>query len=116
MSDIVLDLPVPPSVNRSRRLDRAELKKSLAWQSAADSYALSQKVCRRKIAGRYEAIIVLDPEHAAGDLDNRIKALLDYAVRINLVADDSKKYLQRLTVEWGTAPFGCRLTLRAITA
>jgi hypothetical protein len=28
--------------------------------------------------------------------------------------DDSKKYLRRLTVEWGKAPMGCRLTLRSL--
>lgn len=48
------------------------------------------------------------------DLDAMIKSLIDYCVRIELVTDDSPKYLRRLIVEWGTVPAGCRVEIRGM--
>lgn len=115
--DIVLDLPVPPSVNRTRKINWADRLHS-KWIEVADKCVLAAK-CKvvgsirgRKIDGPFEAIIQLSAEHTKMDLDNAIKGLIDYARRIELIVDDGPKYMRRLTLEWGEAPTGCRLTLR----
>jgi hypothetical protein len=60
--------------------------------------------------------VTLDERHCGLDLDNGIKALLDYARRIELVRDDSPRYLRRLVVEWSEAPRGCRLMLTPVSS
>jgi Holliday junction resolvase RusA-like endonuclease len=120
--DIVLDLPPPPSVNKTRRVDWKGNQILKGWKEAADGYTTLAK-CRpdnpirgRKIEGTWEAIITFDSRVHRLDLDNGIKALLDYAKRIELVTDDSLRYLRRITVQWGTPPTGCRLVLRGMEA
>ena len=56
---------------------------------------------------------MLDEQTVEIDLDNGVKALIDYAKRLGLITDDSKKYLRELRVVWGYAPHGCRLILKA---
>lgn len=119
--DIVLDLPAPPSTNRiwmrAKAGNRAvftspEYKK---WKRAADDLigAMAQMRGVKPIKGRFEAEIVLSEKHTRIDLDNSVKALMDYCVRCQIVVDDGPKYLRRLVLDWGNAPHGCRVTLRA---
>jgi Holliday junction resolvase RusA-like endonuclease len=118
--DIQIDLPVPPSTNRIWQ--RAKSGKRAvytspeykAWKRAADDLVAAMAQFRgvKPILGAFEATIILSERHTRIDLDNSVKALLDYAVRSNLVVDDAPKFLRRLLVEWGHAPHGCRLILR----
>lgn len=110
--DIVLDLPVPPSVNRTRKVNWAAHAKTKAWISAADKTLLAQGWQRGGIIGRVELRVTLSEAHTGLDLDNALKGLIDYLRRIEVIEDDSKKYLRRLTVEWGTAPEGARVVVR----
>lgn len=118
---LIVDLPPPPSVNRVRRIDWANRKRASRWIEAADKLVIFQRsgtnnpLRNGKITGRFEATITLDGQRNLLDADNAIKSILDYAVRIELVTDDSPKFLRRLIVEWGYAPEGARLTLREIT-
>jgi Holliday junction resolvase RusA-like endonuclease len=85
------------------------------WLDAADSMVFVAGGVRKlgKIEGAFEAHLTLDKNHPRpGDLDNRIKATLDFVQRIEVITND--KHCQRLTVERGKAPEGCRLVLRAI--
>lgn len=113
----VLDLPAPPSVNRTRRVDWSAQKQTATWKRTADAFMLQRNARGaklQKITGRYELLIALSEEHSRIDLDNGIKALIDYLRRIELVVDDSPKYLRRLVVEWchpAVAPEGCRVTI-----
>jgi hypothetical protein len=68
------------------------------------------------ITGLFNAEIVLSlvERRRAGDLDNRIKGLLDWPQSRELIADDHN--LERLLVYWGEAPHGCRITLTGIEA
>ena len=116
--DIVLDLPVPPSVNRTRRVDWSQRAGHRQWQRTADIMVLGQK-CREinplildTIKGHFEATVVLSEKHTRIDLDNSLKCLLDYCKRIELIVDDGPKYLRALHVVWGLAPEGCRVILR----
>jgi Holliday junction resolvase RusA-like endonuclease len=119
---IVLDLPMPPSVNRIWRANKAgpqRVSKSpeyRQWLAHADKVAMTTGQFRglKMITGPFEATIVLHRQR--GDLDNRHKGLLDWLQSRGVIADD--KYCERLVLEWGEAPTGCRVTItpRKITA
>lgn len=119
---VTLDLPFPPSVNRIWR-QAAKAGKNrirlagdyIKWKADADVRVIVNKTWRRVcIQGHFEAHIALNSEIGRwGDLDNRIKAILDWAQSRALVTND--KNCRRLIVEWvqhASAPEGCRLTLR----
>lgn len=115
-ADIVLDLPVPPSVNRTRKLDFSSLRVSNAWKNVANEYVLvakARKVNPLKLmkVPRFELLIVF-AESSRLDLDNGLKTLIDYLRKIELIEDDSPKHLRRMVVEFGIAPMGCRVTVK----
>ncbi|HEY1980726.1 MAG TPA: hypothetical protein VGH13_11615 [Xanthobacteraceae bacterium] len=114
--DIVLDLPAPPSVNRTRRVDWSAVRKVKAWHNVANAYVLAAKGRANsplKLAKvqRFELRVVLSETLSRIDLDNGLKALIDYLRKIELIEDDSPKHMRRLVVEFGMAPFGCRVTV-----
>lgn len=115
--DVVLDLPPAPSVNKTRKVDWAHHRTMTAWRNVADAYVLAAKgrsVSPLKLTriARFELLIIIDEHKNRIDLDNGLKALIDYLRRIELIEDDSPKHMRRLVVEWGLAPFGCRVRLR----
>lgn len=118
--EVSIDLPFPPSVNRTRRLNGSGARLLGAWHHQSDILLLEARRRTGKrlpfgqIVGPFEATIVLSEAHGRADLDNGVKAILDYAKRIELIRDDGQKYLRRLVVEWGDAVEGCRLTLREL--
>lgn len=93
---ITLDLPVPPSVNRTRRVDWRGARELSGWKARADA--------------PFEVLVVLS-DRARLDGDNGLKALLDYLIRIEVIQDDGPKFMRRLVVEWGEAPEGVRVTV-----
>lgn len=115
---IVIDLPTPPSVNRIWRANRAgpnkvsKSKEYVSWQRSADALAMSTGQFRglKTIVGKFEAAIVL--KRVPGDLDNRTKGVLDWLQSRGVIVDD--KFCEKLTVEWGDAPTGCRVTVRPL--
>ena len=115
--DIVLDLPAPPSVNRTRKVDWKGKRQVTAFQNVADAYVLAAKgrtisPLRLTKVPRFELTITMSEHHTKIDLDNGLKALIDYLRRIGLIEDDSPKHMRRLVVEWGLAPFGCRVRVK----
>jgi hypothetical protein len=110
---IVLDLPIPPPVNKTRRVDWASAGQYEAWKRLADRHVMAAGRLPKPISGRFQATVTM-ADNSRLDLDAIIKALVDYAVRIELVSGDSRRYFRRLVVEWvdpKDAPAGCRLTL-----
>ena len=113
--DIVLDLPPPPSVNKTRKVDWRAQPKVRAWIKGANAlttFAWAAGKRPKEILGRFEATIILNEIKTKADLDNTPKRLIDYARYLGLIADDSPKYMRRVIIEWGEAPEGCRLILR----
>ena len=51
-------------------------------------------------------------KRVTGDLDNRAKGVLDWLQSRSVIVDD--KYCERLLLEWGEAPTGCRVTVRPL--
>jgi Holliday junction resolvase RusA-like endonuclease len=114
---IVLDLPCPPSVNRiwqhnkrgSKRVSRSP--EYTTWLGQADRHSILTKQLRgvKMIRGRFEIEIII--ARTAGDLDNRIKGVLDWCQSRHVIEND--KHCEKITVEWGEAPRGCKVILRA---
>jgi Holliday junction resolvase RusA-like endonuclease len=110
----VIDLPRPPSVNRIWHNNHRSLAYK-SWIEQADNYIMSHGGMRGRqpIKGHFTALIEIKPHTLRFDLDNRIKAVLDYAQRIGLVSNDQN--CMELTARWSEeATIGCRLTLRSI--
>lgn len=115
--DIVLDLPSPPSVNKSRKIDWSAQPSIRAWVKAANGLTMQAWAGGRRpktVLDRFELIITLSEDQNSIDLDNGIKKLCDYCKYLGLIKDDSKKYMRRVTIEWGEAQYGCRLILRPV--
>jgi Holliday junction resolvase RusA-like endonuclease len=111
--EIVIDLPAPPSVNRLWRSGRRRVFRSRAytdWIRLADAELMARRqMPKKRIDGPFAAHITLS-QKVRGDVDNRIKGLLDFLQSREIIRNDSD--CQRLTVERGEAEAGCRLTLR----
>jgi Holliday junction resolvase RusA-like endonuclease len=119
-SHIVLNLPVPPSVNRARKVNWGKNghAKVTAWHQKADAYVMVQKTLRCRAGrpvDRFELHITFSEQHTRVDLDNPIKALIDYLRRIEAIVDDGPQHLRKLTVEWGEASEGCRVMIIPLT-
>jgi Holliday junction resolvase RusA-like endonuclease len=120
----VIDLPYPPSVNKLWRATSAISSKRVylapsyvTWKAEADALLMATRGwTNRRVMGPFSINIDLcaPPKHPRGDLDNRIKAVLDFLQRVSLIHND--KDCQRLVAQWvpiERAPHGCRVTLRA---
>lgn len=110
MTTIDLLLPVPPAANRLRRIDWRNRPAHVAWQRNCDLAAQSQiQVLTRTvfpvISGPYAVTITVD-KTCRLDTDSTIKSVLDYLVRVELVTDDSPKYLQEIHIYRGDVGAG----------
>jgi Holliday junction resolvase RusA-like endonuclease len=107
MTDITLDLPLPPSVNRTRRLNKGELWRVERWRENADKLVTAQWAAA-KLRGSSRPGLGLQPfslliyvtEKYRGDLDNIIKAVPDYLRRIEVVHDDSRPFMREVILRW----------------
>ena len=121
MSDpLVLDLPLPPSVNRYEPKSGNASKQVQDWHDLADGYVLhgNPRYRQKAVLGAFVVHVTWSEDHwkddAVGgdfDADNRIKPLLDYLQRIEVIENDKKLWF--LSVGWGDAPLGCRVQIRA---
>lgn len=101
---LTLSLPVAPPANNSTincpGIGRVKSKKYRAWIKQADAHYVLQKLGRAKpIIGKYSCELTF-PDRT-GDLDGRIKLILDWLVKRNLVEDDSSKHLRELNTKFG---------------
>lgn len=94
-----VELPVPPSVNVAFRnvpgKGRVKTADYKIWCNAAADI-LAVKVPKRcRVAGKFEVAINL-PAKMKGDLDNRVKGILDALVKSGLIDDD--RFMEELHV------------------
>jgi Holliday junction resolvase RusA-like endonuclease len=122
---IVLDLPIPPSVNAIWRKNRNAVylsAKYVAWRDAADVAVMAVGGARSigKIAGKFTATRQINEKmvRKGRDLDNFFKPLLDYCRRIELIDDDNLQICRLLTIEVdesdNPSPLGCRIILKSL--
>lgn len=110
---IVLDLPVPQSVNRLRRIDwQTTNGKKKAWLRAADMLVMAKGKLPPAIIGPWEMSVTMSENLWRIDPDNGLKELIDFCRRINLIENDSPRFARRIVLEWGEAPEGVRVTIR----
>lgn len=120
-----IDLPMPPSVNALWKPKAGQGRKGvvlspayISWKANADNLVLFKRSLRGlvTISTMFEATILLDSERGnRGDLDNRAKAVLDWAQSRAVILND--KFCRRLIMEWvgpRDAPEGCRLTVKEL--
>ena len=113
LPDIVLDLPPPISVNRIWRKTKAGMCKSVAyqkWIARADALLLELGQLRgvKPIPGKFTALIIVKRSNL--DLDNNAKCTLDFLQSRNFIVND--RLCEELTLRWGDAPTGCRVTIK----
>ena len=122
LQQTTIDLPPPPSVNRIRRLNKTEMHFYARWLDAC-SRTVAHQWAQAKLRGvsrpnfgdaRVHVLVQLNEKMKLRDADNALKSCLDYLRRIEIIRDDSKQYVRRITVEWvepQDAPEGARLTV-----
>lgn len=109
---IVLDLPVPQSVNKTRRVHWASMAAKTAWLHTSDMLVMAIRPKPLSIIGPWEMVITMSDKLWLIDPDNGIKDIIDFCRRIDLIENDSPKFARRIVLEWGEAPEGCRVTIR----
>lgn len=115
MTDLLINLPLPPSINRviGTRLGNKH-RDVQCWIKQADAHLLRdpaawRQTFARRLGGPFAVDIVWNRAQRDGDIDNRIKPLLDYVQRLELIRNDED--CEDLRVRWGCAPDGCRVRL-----
>lgn len=109
------NLPMPPSLWRLYQgagKTRRKTSRYRRWIEQADRWATTQKPLP-KVRGPFSIHIVLDentPSKKRSDLDNRIKAVLDWMQTRELIVNDRDARV--ITIGWGFAPSGCQVTLK----
>lgn len=118
MVEIVLDLPMPVSTNRIWRTYRGRTVKSkeyVEWLLRTDLTVMAGKQFpRRKIHGPFSMDLQVHKGPRSGDLDNKIKPVLDWLQSRDVVRNDSD--CCELHVRWvsGDDGIACRVTLRSV--
>ena len=98
---LTIRLPLPPSVNNmfgvarttGRRFKSRTYKR---WCEDADFELVRQRANKVRLPGKY-SIIIGCPQGMRGDVDNRVKAILDLFVRWGITDDD--KHCRRMVAE-----------------
>lgn len=92
-------LPPPPSINRAFRnvpgKGRVKTRDYRQWRQAAAQTIVAQVRADQRIGGAVSVAINL-PATMTGDIDNRIKGLLDALVASGRIDDD--KHVAEITV------------------
>jgi Holliday junction resolvase RusA-like endonuclease len=106
----VLNLPLPPSVNRfAARLGNSS-PVVLRWIRQCDRYVMALRP-RPQFKGEFEAQVTWNIDYfGKGDIDNCLKPLLDYLQRVTIIEND--RLCRRLVVDWGPLELGCRVAVR----
>lgn len=85
--------------------------KHKAFRKEVGQLALATRP-RPRVKGEFVAEIALNSRRVWGDVDNRIKSLLDALQRAGVIEND--RHCRKLTIEWTgpeQAPMGCRVVL-----
>ena len=110
--DIVLDLPLPTSVNGVWNMGRNGVYKSphyKRWQAQASKAIYDELPGHKAIAGRYDLEIII-PDVTRCDADNVLKAASDILELCEVVSND--RLMRNLLVQRGAVPpERCRITV-----
>jgi Holliday junction resolvase RusA-like endonuclease len=87
--------------------------KYVSWITEAGWVVKSMRPKPEMIVGPFRVEITLIPPDRRGDMDNRIKVLLDFAQKMRLVEND--RLCQGIGVLYGKGDIGARLVLTGLT-
>lgn len=118
-----LHLPLPPSVNRFKKSRTTgkplgnRTDKVAAWRRECNVCVAQITPALRPRPGQVPADFALEVvwesrRYRKWDIDNRLKALLDWLQAVELVTND--RLCWKLTVGWGSAPRGCVVTVTPV--
>jgi len=119
---IVLELPLPPSVNGlyanrkgGKGKGRYPTKAYKSWLAQADLYFLTQKrdLPREPLLGQLRLEIII-PATTRGDASNRIKAVEDFLVSRNITGDDRNNW--EVTIKRDKSIGCCRVTATVLSS
>jgi crossover junction endodeoxyribonuclease RusA len=115
--ECVIDLPFPPSTNEIWRRAGKRIILSATyrrWKTQADMAVIANGCWRRRVwmPGAFTADIIFNSKlrRKNMDLDNRIKAVLDWAQRVELITNDC--LCEEVRARWMLIDRDCRLTLQ----
>lgn len=110
MNDIVIWLPIPPSVNNlfvnaAKGKGRYPSSKYTRWKRDAQA-AIVEQVCRGLVLPltiqRPVNLQITISEKCRSDLDNCAKAVIDFIVAQGIILDDSKRIVRKVCLAWGS--------------
>ena len=97
---IELKLPFPPTTNQIWRKFRGQMTLSPEYREWKERAGWELKSQHPKTM-KSRAVIWVDLDDTRrGDCDNRMKPLLDLLVEHGVLAGDSKKYVERVSIGW----------------
>jgi Holliday junction resolvase RusA-like endonuclease len=111
-------LPMPPGVNQMYLNRSAAGQKGrmispvyVAWREEAQASLWTQKpLCHFK--GEVAVCMAFGPpKSVAADLDGKIKPVLDFCVRHELIEEDSFKFVRLILASWNDETKGCKVTI-----
>jgi len=113
-----ISLPFPPSVNAMYRNvpGRGRVKDDpyKRWIENAGWELLSQRP--RKFKQRVSVRISMNPpRRSCGDVDNRIKAVLDLLTRHGVIADDKRECVASVAAQWVDEGPICQVIVEVVT-
>lgn len=111
---VVYQIPPPPSVNSLYRnvpgKGRVKTERYKTWQRAA----LNELVAQRARHFDQPCIVNLSlPENQRGDIDNRLKPVLDLLKAAGVLTDDSKAYVRAVSAAWVPRHMPCQVSVVA---
>lgn len=116
---VVLHLPFPPSVNEANKFSKRGYYPSNAKRDFfrdADALFMTQKRGLKRVDGPFTYHIILNEQmrHGLADGDNRLKYVLDFAQRVELIEND--KLADGGSWSWGPCEHGAMLSVHPRSA
>lgn len=113
-------LSTPPSINRMFRnvagVGRVKTGAYRDWAKEAMQDMMAQRAGQTVPRPPVAVTITVPDSKGRGDIDNRIKAVLDCLVNMGVLEDDSDKFVRRVTVQTGADKGRCLVTVEPMEA
>lgn len=106
---------LPPSTNNlflNVAHGRIRSQKYDTWLQEAHVDYLRQRP--KKVAGPVHITMEFQEPKRRSDLDNRIKAPLDFLVKAGVIEADDNSTVRKLNLAWSDEVEGCRITIESI--
>lgn len=106
---------LPPSTNNlflNGTKGRFRSQKYDTWLQEAHVDYLRQRP--KKVAGPVNITMEFQEPKRRSDLDNRVKAPLDFCVKAGIIEADDQTIVRKLNLSWSDEVEGCRITIESI--